>query len=78
LGQTAANPVLTTLQRYPELYEIRLKKISYEPGFDLDGALETARRLAKRNDAGAHLAQVDYMDVEGRATQGAVAEGEES
>ncbi len=59
LGQTAANPVLSTLQRYPELYHSQLKKISYEPGFDLDGALETARRLAKRNDAGAHLAQVE-------------------
>lgn len=59
LGQTAANPVLTTLERYPELYESRLKKISYEPGFDLDGALEAARRLARRNDAGAHLAQVE-------------------
>ena len=58
LGQTAANPVLTTLERYPELYQSKLKKISYEPGFDLDGALETARRLANRNDAGAHLAQV--------------------
>ncbi|NOT12294.1 MAG: NADP oxidoreductase [Methylococcaceae bacterium] len=59
LGQTAANPVLTTLERYPELYQSQLKKISYEPGFDLDGALETARRLANRNDAGAHLAQTD-------------------
>jgi [NiFe] hydrogenase diaphorase moiety large subunit len=59
LGQTAANPVLTTLQRYPELYQSRLKKISYEPGFDLDGALATARRLAKRDDAGAHLAQME-------------------
>ncbi|MDD1631653.1 MAG: NAD(P)H-dependent oxidoreductase subunit E [Methylococcaceae bacterium] len=59
LGQTAANPVLTTLERYPELYQSQLKNISYEPGFDLDGALETARRLAKRNDAGAHLAQVE-------------------
>jgi [NiFe] hydrogenase diaphorase moiety large subunit len=59
LGQTAANPVLSTLQRYPELYQSRLKKISYEPGFDLDGALETARRLAKRNDANAHLAQAE-------------------
>ncbi len=59
LGQTAANPVLTTLQRYPELYQSRLKEISYEPGFDLDGALETARRMAKRNDSGAHLAQVE-------------------
>lgn len=57
LGQTAANPVLTTLERYPELYQSKLKTISYEPGFDLDGALGTARRMANRNDAGAHLAQ---------------------
>ncbi len=64
LGQTASNPVLTTLERFPELYESQLKKISYEPGFNLDGALETARRLAKRNDAGAHLAQVEETDYE--------------
>lgn len=57
LGQTAANPIITTLDRYPELYQSQLKKISYEPGFDLDGALETARRMAKRNDAAAHLTQ---------------------
>lgn len=59
LGQTAANPILTTLERYPELYQAQLKKISYEPGFDLDAALETARRMANRNDAGAHLVQVE-------------------
>ena len=59
LGQTAANPVLTTLSRYPELYHQLLKKISYEPGFDLDGALDTARILAQRNDPNAHLAQVE-------------------
>jgi len=59
LGQTAANPVLTTLERYPELYQSQLKLISYEPGFDLDAALETARRMANRDDAGAHLAQTD-------------------
>ncbi len=59
LGQTAANPILTTLERYPDLYQNRLKEISYEPGFDLDGALETARRMANRYDAGAHLAQTD-------------------
>jgi len=57
LGQTAANPILSTLERYPDLYHSKLKLISYEPGFDLDGALETARRMANRNDAGAHLAQ---------------------
>lgn len=59
LGQTAANPILSTLQRYPELYQQQLKKISYEPGFDLDASLATARRLANRDDAGAHLAQVE-------------------
>lgn len=59
LGQTAANPVLTTLARYPEVYQSRLKKISYEPGFDLDGALAVARRLANRSDAGAYLAQTE-------------------
>ncbi|MFI3156248.1 MAG: NAD(P)H-dependent oxidoreductase subunit E [Methylococcaceae bacterium] len=59
LGQTAANPILTTLERYLGLYESRLKEISFEPGFDLDGALETARRMANRYDAGAHLAQTE-------------------
>ncbi len=57
LGQTAANPILTTLQRYPELYQRQLKKISFEPGFDLDGSLETARKLSRRNDPAAHLTQ---------------------
>ncbi|QPK62497.1 NAD(P)H-dependent oxidoreductase subunit E [Methylomonas sp. LL1] len=59
LGQTAANPILSTLQRYPDLYERQLKDISYEPGFDLDGALEVARRMAHRDDAAAHLSQVE-------------------
>lgn len=59
LGQTAANPILTTLQRYPDSYQKKLKKISYEPGFDLDASLATARKLANRDDAGAHLAQVE-------------------
>jgi [NiFe] hydrogenase diaphorase moiety large subunit len=62
LGQTAANPVLTTLERYPEVYQKMLKKISYEPGFDLDGSLEIARRMAHRDDAAAHLAQVELED----------------
>jgi len=58
LGQTAANPILSTLERYPDLYQARLKEISFEPGFDLDGALETSRRLTGRDDAHAHLEQV--------------------
>ena len=57
LGQTAANPILGTLERYPDLYQERLKAISFEPGFDLDGALEISRRLTGRDDAHAHLEQ---------------------
>lgn len=58
LGQTAANPILSTLERYPDLYEKQLKTISFEPGFDLDGALSTSRRLTGRDDAHAHLEQL--------------------
>jgi [NiFe] hydrogenase diaphorase moiety large subunit len=58
LGQTAAQPILTTLERYPELYDKKLKQISFEPGFDLDGSLEIARQLSDRDDKNAHLAQV--------------------
>ena len=59
LGKSAANPVLTTLGRYPELYQSQLKKISFEPGFNLDDALEIARLMSKRTDAQAHLDQVE-------------------
>ncbi len=59
LGQTAANPILSTLQRYPEIYQSKLKAISYEPGFDLNASLATARQLANRDDSGAYLAQVE-------------------
>lgn len=59
LGQTAANPILSTLERFPQLYQERLKDISFEPGFDLDGALSAARALTGRNDALAHLEQVE-------------------
>ena len=58
LGQTAANPILTTLERYPELYTSQLKTISFEPGFDLDASLEIARQLTNRDDAEAHLTQL--------------------
>ncbi len=74
LGQTAANPILTTLERYPDLYENQLKNISYEPGFDLDGSLATARRMANRNDAAAHLEQIeDELATHGTTSPGAQA-----
>ena len=55
LGQTAANPILDGLQRFPQAFERRLVSGGFEPDFDLDAALEEARDLTHRDDAAAHL-----------------------
>jgi len=55
LGQTAANPLLDALRRFPHLFEQRLAHRDFEPYFNLDAALEEARRITHRDDAAAHL-----------------------
>jgi len=55
LGTTAPNPVLDTLDKFPQIYEQRIKHTSYEPAFDLDAALQDARDISGRDDAGAHI-----------------------
>jgi len=55
LGTTAANPVLDTLQKFPELYRQRLVSGDYGPAFDLDAALDEARAITGRDDAAAHI-----------------------
>lgn len=55
LGQTAANPILDGLQRFPQVFEQRLVHRDYEPQFDLDAALEEARQISHRDDAAAHI-----------------------
>jgi [NiFe] hydrogenase diaphorase moiety large subunit len=55
LGTTAPNPVLDTLSKFPQIYQQRLKHSSYEPSFDLDAALQEAREISGRDDAGAHI-----------------------
>jgi [NiFe] hydrogenase diaphorase moiety large subunit len=55
LGTTAPNPVLDTLDKFPHIYARRLAKAEYEPAFDLDAALQDARDISGRDDAGAHL-----------------------
>ncbi len=57
LGETAANPILTTLASYPELYLEQLKRSGFSPGFNLDATLAIARHLTQRDDSGAHLSQ---------------------
>lgn len=55
LGSSAANPVLDIMNKFPDAYERKLKNLAFEPAFDLDGALETARKITGRDDAWAHL-----------------------
>jgi [NiFe] hydrogenase diaphorase moiety large subunit len=55
LGHTAANPFLDLMQRFPQALNRRLATTSFEPYFDLDGALEEARQITRRDDAAAHL-----------------------
>ncbi len=55
LGTTAPNPVLDTLEKFPQIYEQRLRHSGYEPAFDLDAALQDARDITGRDDAGAHI-----------------------
>jgi [NiFe] hydrogenase diaphorase moiety large subunit len=61
LGQSAANPILDGLQRFPHLFEQRLLNREYEPHFNLDAALEDARRITGRADADAHLESARHL-----------------
>jgi [NiFe] hydrogenase diaphorase moiety large subunit len=42
LGQTAGNPVLTTLRNFPGLYETRIKPVDFIPAFDIKEAMKEA------------------------------------
>ena len=55
LGQTAANPILDGLEKFPDIFQSRLRSTSFEPAFDLDASLEEARAITGRSDPGAHL-----------------------
>ena len=55
LGQTAANPILDGMQRFPLAFEQRLVHRDFTPNFDLDAALEEAREITHRDDPAAHL-----------------------
>lgn len=48
LGMTAPNPLLTSLESMPELYERRLSPESYAPQFDLDAELRAGAAAANR------------------------------
>ncbi len=60
LGQTAPNPVLDSLEQFPEAYQKRLRATIFEPAFDLNAALEEARQITGRSDPGAYLHEEDW------------------
>jgi len=55
LGQAATNPILNTLDRFPEVYQSRLSDLNFQPGFDLDEALSAGREFSGRDDENAHI-----------------------
>ncbi|MCX8085962.1 MAG: NAD(P)H-dependent oxidoreductase subunit E [Rhodocyclaceae bacterium] len=59
LGNSACNPIFDTLTKFRPAYEKRLKSLDYEPAFDLDAALSQARQMTGRDDAAAHLLNVE-------------------
>jgi [NiFe] hydrogenase diaphorase moiety large subunit len=51
LGQTAPNPILTTMRSFPELYEARLAPEPFEPIVTLQDALGEARAIRAHEPA---------------------------
>ena len=49
LGQTAPNPILSTMRNFPELYESRLAKEAFEPLVTLEDALREAVEIRGRS-----------------------------
>jgi len=56
LGQTSANPVLSTLKNFPELYQALVKPQTdgFQRSFDLAAAVSQAQAVAGRTPARAH------------------------
>ena len=50
LGQTAANPILTTMRNFPEMYESRIKPDAFIPRIDFSKALWEGAAAAGRTD----------------------------
>ena len=48
LGQTAANPILTTLKNFPEIYKKKITSEEFIPFFDLEQALQDSYEITGR------------------------------
>ena len=45
LGQSAAVPILTTYEKFPEVFNRRMEDIEYKPAFDVEAAIERSRQI---------------------------------
>jgi [NiFe] hydrogenase diaphorase moiety large subunit len=52
LGQTAPNPILSTLRNFPQLWESKLKHVDFIPSFDLEQSLKAAIAVQGRRPTG--------------------------
>ena len=52
LGQSAPNPILSTLRNFPHLWEGKLKRVDFIPSFDLEKSLRTATAVQGRLPVG--------------------------
>jgi [NiFe] hydrogenase diaphorase moiety large subunit len=59
LGHSACNPVMDTIAKFRPAYDKRLAHEQYVPAFNLDYALSQARQMTRRDDAGAHLGELE-------------------
>lgn len=59
LGQTASRPITDSIEKFPAIWQNRMKTTEFIPAFDLDGALEEARSLTGRTDPEAHLSHAE-------------------
>ncbi|RZV35991.1 MAG: NADP oxidoreductase [Chromatiales bacterium] len=45
LGQSAAVPILTTYEKFPEAFRQRMDDVEYKPAFDVEAAIERSRQI---------------------------------
>ncbi len=45
LGQSAAVPILTTYEKFPDAFKRRMEDVEYQPAFDVDAAIERSRQI---------------------------------
>lgn len=45
LGQSAAVPILTTYEKFPEAFRRRMDDVEYKPAFDVEAAIERSRQI---------------------------------